>query len=123
MSRPSPRRFGHEPPAVMIRPVLIAASILIVGVLSLGLLLYQTLKPQLHATAFEAAAPAPIPPQPRLQAHAPADLSVLRAQQEALLSQYAWLDSAHRAARIPIERAMAIYAQQQARAHPPEPAP
>ncbi|HEV2704130.1 MAG TPA: hypothetical protein VGV09_21075 [Steroidobacteraceae bacterium] len=103
-----------------LRPVVITASILIVGVLSLGLLLYGTLKHELHTSALEAAAPAPIPPQPRLQAHAPADLSALRAQQESLLSQYAWLDAAHSTARIPIARAMTIYAQQQPKTHSSE---
>jgi hypothetical protein len=54
---------------------------------------------------------------PRLQAHPTEDLATLRAQQAALLTHYAWLDPAHTVARVPIERAMAMYAQQQE--HPP----
>jgi hypothetical protein len=63
--------------------------------------------------ATVAARQGPIPPDPRLQAHPTADLAALRAEQEELLSHYVWLDAARTSARIPIERAMAIYAHQQ----------
>ena len=39
------------------------------------------------------------------------DLEALRSQKRALLSQWDWTDSSHRFARIPIERAMSLYAQ------------
>jgi hypothetical protein len=58
--------------------------------------------------------PAPIPPPPRLQPSPENDLAQLRAQKERLLSYYAWTDSAHRYAHIPISRAMEIYVQQHA---------
>ncbi|HZP67937.1 MAG TPA: hypothetical protein VFB32_16660 [Rudaea sp.] len=38
-------------------------------------------------------------------------LADLRARQQAQLEGYAWLDSEHRYARIPVERAMAIEAE------------
>jgi hypothetical protein len=59
---------------------------------------------------------AAIPPAPRLQFHPRSDLVRLQEQQQSLLSGYAWSDSTHAAARIPIERAMAIYVQEQSRA-------
>ena len=54
-----------------------------------------------------------IPPVPRLQVHPHSDLVALLQQEKALLSSYAWTDSTHGAARIPIERAIAIYVQEQ----------
>jgi hypothetical protein len=45
--------------------------------------------------------------------HPHSDLVALLQQEKALLSSYAWTDSTHGAARIPIERAMAIYVQEQ----------
>jgi hypothetical protein len=45
--------------------------------------------------------------------HPHSDLVALLQQQEALLSSYAWTDSTHGTARIPIERAIAIYVQEQ----------
>ena len=48
------------------------------------------------------------PPAPRLQSHPHLELQDLRAREEGLLHAYAWQDVAHQAARIPIERAMAL---------------
>ena len=59
------------------------------------------------------------PPKPPLQAHPQTDLAKFRAQKEALLSGYAWTNAQHDYARIPIQRAMQIYAAQHA--HPASP--
>lgn len=53
-----------------------------------------------------------LPPQPRLQTHAPQDLAQLRAAQQARLQRYAWNDGSHATAQVPIERAMQLLAQQ-----------
>ncbi|HVU82594.1 MAG TPA: hypothetical protein VHD89_11365, partial [Rhodanobacteraceae bacterium] len=50
-----------------------------------------------------------------LQPHPQTDLAKFRAQKEALLSGYAWVDAQHDYARIPIQRAMQIYVQEHAR--------
>ncbi|HEY6455849.1 MAG TPA: hypothetical protein VIY90_11285 [Steroidobacteraceae bacterium] len=114
MAESARRPFGHEPAAVAGRALCIAAAILFAAVLSLGVLLNWSLRHQIAPDQAQVAArQGPIPPLPRLQAHPAADLAALRAEQEALLTHYAWVDSAHTAARVPIERAMAIYANQQ----------
>lgn len=104
--------FGHEPAAIAERPIVVVAAILVstVVTVSLGLrwALHRYVAPH-HAQI--AAQSGPIPPIPRLQAHAAEDMTVMRTQQDALLSSYAWLDSTHTTARIPIQRAMVIYAQ------------
>jgi len=47
-----------------------------------------------------------LPPAPRLQVKPALDLKSLRAEEERRLHSYAWVDPAHGAVRIPIERAM-----------------
>jgi mono/diheme cytochrome c family protein len=51
------------------------------------------------------------PPEPRLQANPPQELQVMKATQAAQISEYAWVDRQAGVVRIPIERAMALYAQ------------
>jgi hypothetical protein len=64
---------------------------------------------------------APIPPAPRLQPSPGTDLEALRSQKRALLSQWQWTDASHQFARIPIERAMSLYAHGARVETPPEP--
>ena len=49
-------------------------------------------------------------PEPRLQVNAKADLLGYRAQQKKLLTTYGWIDRKNGVVRIPIERAMEIFA-------------
>lgn len=46
------------------------------------------------------------PPKPRLQAEPFADLTALRAEEERILTTYAWVDEAAGIARVPVDRAM-----------------
>lgn len=59
-----------------------------------------------HLTAEQTA---PLhPPRPNLQVAPVADLAHLHAAEENLLQHYAWIDSGHVHARIPIRRAMTL---------------
>lgn len=51
------------------------------------------------------------PPLPRLQPNPRADLLALRAEEDAVLRTYAWVDKGRGIVRVPIERAMEILAQ------------
>jgi hypothetical protein len=51
------------------------------------------------------------PPAPRLQVTPERDLAALRAQEDAILGSYAWIDRDGGVARIPIEEAMRIVAE------------
>jgi len=51
------------------------------------------------------------PPAPRLQPDPRADLLALRAQEDAVLQTYAWVDKSRGVVRVPIERAMEILAE------------
>jgi hypothetical protein len=92
----------------------IIAVAVILAVTAIGIVLTHWIAPN-HAQIV--ARRAAIPPSPRLQSDPHADLQGLRAQKQALLSGWAWVDSTHEFARIPIDRAMALYAQQQAATH------
>ena len=49
---------------------------------------------------------------PLLQADPPADMSELRAQEEAILNRWAWTDEAQGMAQVPIDRAMELLVEQ-----------
>jgi len=51
------------------------------------------------------------PPEPRLQVTPESDLKQMRADEEQIMHQYAWLDPDKGIVRIPIERAMDLVAQ------------
>ena len=51
------------------------------------------------------------PPAPRLQPDPRADLLALRAQEDAVLNNYAWVDKSRGMVRVPIDRAMQILAE------------
>jgi hypothetical protein len=57
--------------------------------------------------------------EPRLQSDPRADLARLRAEQTGRLQGYAWVDRERGVARIPIERAMALLADQGQAAYAP----
>lgn len=53
-----------------------------------------------------------IPPEPRLQVSAPADLRVFRAREELELHSYGWINRTASVVRIPIEQAMELVLQE-----------
>jgi hypothetical protein len=112
--------FGHEPDAINYRTIVIGAGVLAVVVIAIAVGLHLILTRAVIPNHAEIAArPAQIPPKPRLQAHPQADLAKFRAEKQAPLSGYAWTNAQHDYARIPIQRAMQIYAAQHA--HPASP--
>lgn len=52
------------------------------------------------------------PPEPRLQTRPVADLKQIRADEEALLHRYEWVDPDKGIVRIPIQRAMELIAKE-----------
>jgi hypothetical protein len=102
---------GHAPSGIEVRRVVgllaIVAATAVVLAWAIHSAMVHWVTPE-HAALV--ARPAPIPPAPRLQPSPGGDLEALRLQKRALLSQWAWTDASHRFARIPIERAMSLYA-------------
>jgi hypothetical protein len=62
------------------------------------------------------------PPEPRLQVTPGQELHQLRAQEDAVLSSYGWIDREAGRVRIPIDRAMEVLMQRGLAARPDPPA-
>ena len=114
----APSGIGHESRDVRIRPIALAfTGLLVIGILT-QLLMYVllqgfTLRDERAgepASPLAAAYGRQAPPAPRLQVAPAADLSRLRAREEALLHDYAWADRDAGVVRIPIERAIELLA-------------
>ncbi|HBY99036.1 MAG: hypothetical protein M5U01_19955 [Ardenticatenaceae bacterium] len=60
----------------------------------------------------------PLPPEPRLQPEPQQEMQALRAEQEALLHSYGWVDKQAGVVHIPIDRAMQLLAQRGLPAQP-----
>ena len=106
---------GHEPSDVAARPVLIAALalavILLVGGMQLVLLRWFD-----RRLAAREAPPAPLaevrtPPEPRLLQDPRAALLELRAEEDAILHSYGWVNRDAGIVHIPIERAIDVLAK------------
>jgi len=108
----------HEESDVNVRAILgFGAGLLAVGVvihlLLLVLFSYYTKQAAQLPRAFPLSAEyqQQPPPQPRLQTHPEEDMRQLRAQEDAALHGYGWVDKASGVARIPIDEAMKIVVQ------------
>lgn len=115
MAEPMEKPFGHESDGIAFRTILICAGILAFVIIAIAAGMHFVLSGAVipnHAAVVTR--PARIPPRPRLEPHPQRDLAQFRARKEALLSSYQWLDPGHDHARIPIRRAMQIYARQHA---------
>lgn len=93
----------------------ILAVILVLLVIATMLIFYLYEKQYPHRTSEAApiVTASELPPAPRLQTTPRLDLQEVRAQEDAHLEGYAWIDRPKGIARIPIERAMARWVELQ----------
>jgi hypothetical protein len=108
----------YEERDVAMRPIVVAAAALLaVVVATFGML--RVLDTALVRRETARSAPAsPLadyaphePPAPRLQQDPRRDLATLRAREDTLLGTYGWVDRDAGTVRIPVERAMALLAE------------
>jgi hypothetical protein len=118
--------LGHEPLTISARAVSIAVAVLFAGILA-ALLIVGGLAVLLAAvrggapTVTPRGTPiAPPPGVPPVDSNQIGALRELRAREEAFLTEYAWIDREAGVARVPIQRAMEILAQQAAAPLPNE---
>ncbi|MCX6549550.1 MAG: hypothetical protein NTY02_00840 [Acidobacteria bacterium] len=64
-----------------------------------------------------------LPPEPRIQVNAAADMKTLREQEEAILTTYGWVDRQAGVVRVPIDVAMKMVLAQGLPVRQPETAP
>ena len=116
---------SHEKSDVDLRRITyLGAGLAVTVVVILGLLLwlfdYFNERELRHGrTPQEPARSAPETREPRLQISPPTDLAEMRAAEDKVLSGYGWVDKEKGVVRIPIERAMEMFAQQQSAAQRP----
>lgn len=97
---------GHEPHRIDARAL---HKLGVVFVLALVLILSVMYLLWMHVHSHALSAPPQIfPPQPQLQVIAPPDRIRQYRLQTQRLESYGWVDTHHRVAHIPIERAMAL---------------
>jgi hypothetical protein len=107
------RPFGHESSGIAVRRVVGIAAVIAACVIAVVLMIDISLKRWIFPGREEVVARrAAIPPPPRLQPNPAVDIESLREEKEALLSTWQWTDRTQTFARIPIERAMALYVTQ-----------
>jgi hypothetical protein len=111
---------GHETRDVAARPILLAAAALVVVLALVSGGLWLLLDHYRARAARLGPPPSPLageygrrlPPEPRLQAAPLKDLEALRAEEDALLQGYAWVDRQAETVRIPIGRAIELLAEE-----------
>jgi len=109
---------GHETRDVSARPILLAGISLAAALLATSAGAWWLLGRLQAREARRSAEPSPLvaeygrtePPAPRLQIDPSADLRALRAEEDALLQRYAWVDRDAGRVRIPIEQAIDLLA-------------
>jgi hypothetical protein len=110
-----PRPGGHERRDVTFKPLMIAAVVLVVGLIVavvgmerlFGFLARREAARSNPASPLAASRPE-APPEPRLQTEPIDDLRALRAREESALDSYGWVDRERGVVRMPIERAMEL---------------
>lgn len=104
---------GHETRDVNLRLIvisLVGLSILIILVFLIvgGLLAFLTNLEVGQIVPLPPLAVDQQPPEPRLQPSPAEDLQILRAEEDAILSNYGWVNEEAEVVRLPIERAMEL---------------
>lgn len=104
--------FEHESAGVNARRIVkFGVGLFAVLALALMVLYFVTMKGVFSNHASVVDRPGVAPSSPHLQPHPDADIAALRRQTQQALSTWAWTDPAHTHARIPIKRAMQLYAR------------
>jgi len=115
-SRTTPVRPMHETAEVDASRIWRVATALVVTLVAVALLAAWVLRLLHHQTgrplAILDSAPGRMP-VPSLQSAPALDLAAFRAQKQAMLGEYRWLDREHGILRIPIERAIELLATRQ----------
>lgn len=106
--------------------VVLTAGCVIVGVAMFGLYKFfqarETAKDKPPSPLVDRSVPR-LPPEPRLQAAPEAELAAMRAEEQAILTSFGWVDEKAGVARIPIDAAMDLLLQRGLPARAAAPAP
>ena len=107
---------GHETRDASIRLIAVTAFVLALTAALMCLVVFGTFRylathDVTRTTNPMAAADRQTPPAPRIQEHPAIELDQLRAEEDAVLNTYGWVDRKSGTVRIPIDRAMELQLQ------------
>jgi len=108
-------RRTREPAAFSFRRIALLGGGLLLSVAIISAALFATIRHPSSAQRNAAFIGDDGMPQPRLQAKPVDDLAEFRAEKEAILSRYAWIDRNNGIVRIPIDRAMDVAASRRSK--------
>jgi hypothetical protein len=110
---PPPTGQGHEGYEVQLRPVVLSGLVLVLITALVFVLVTWLFTALITRQAARDLPPSPLaqtrpaaPPEPRLQVAPAQELQQLRADEDAALQSYGWINQAAGIVRIPIARAM-----------------
>lgn len=115
-----PSGAGEYDRDLNVKAILWSAAYLAAGVLLVCLLMYwlflglrrlETRQDPPPPPLAEERQPAPLPPEPRLQASPDQDMATFRAREDEVLHRPAWIDRQAGTVRLPIELAMDVIAR------------
>jgi hypothetical protein len=125
----SPEPGGYEKSDLRPKPIVVFGVILTLVTILAFVAAYGMIwflgwwdRPRLETPASPLATRT-VPSEPRLQVEAPKDLQSLQANEQEVLTTYAWVSKEAGIARIPIERAMQLVLERGLPISPPAPAP
>lgn len=112
------RGAGYETSDMSVRTIVVLGISLIITAIVLNLALWGLFRLFIAQRERADVPPPPVftarplPPEPRLQSSPTEDLAKMRAEEDAFLTSYGWVDQRAGTVRIPIDRAMERILQQ-----------
>ncbi len=116
---------GHEERDASIRGAmwfaagLIATIIVVLALMRWLFVAFPKPQGEMAAVPYVQGLTQELPPEPRLQVHAPEDLKKMREQEDSMLDSYGWIDRQNGIVRIPVRRAMELLAERSSRSQTP----
>ncbi len=108
---PGHERSDLKPRSILIFGIVLSVTVLVCLVIANWMFNYLTAVQTASRPPLSPLAKQEAPPGPRLQAQAPEDLCKFRAEEEATLNSYGWVNQQAGIVRIPIDRAMRLLVQ------------
>ncbi|HSB78092.1 MAG TPA: hypothetical protein VLM91_04845 [Candidatus Methylomirabilis sp.] len=120
---PGSASAGHElsdlsPRAIAIFGIVLAATVIACLLLAAWIFNYLSAREARQDVPPSPLAKQEAPSEPLLQVSAPKDMAEMRAQEEKILTSYAWVNKQAGTVRIPIDRAMRLLAEREKAGQP-----
>ncbi len=109
---PGHERSDLKPRSILLFGIVLSVTVLVCLAIANWMFNYFAAVQRQSSPPLSPLAKQEAPPGPHLQAQAPEDLRKFRAEEEATLNSYGWVNQQAGIVRIPIDRAMQLLMQQ-----------